>query len=141
MDWNCTGTSIRCTEELHTELGWEPLARRRKFHRAGMMHKVENGLAPSYLQDLMRNRVQARTLYNLLNTDDRDIPVARISAYSNSFFPAATRQWNELSRGTIVSKIWKVDPIFLCQFHLPNLYPHDGGQFANGLVARWWAYI
>ena len=59
-----------------------------------------SGAPRSSTQDLMRNRGQARTRYNLRNTDDRDIPLARISAYSNSFFPAATRQWNELSRGT-----------------------------------------
>jgi hypothetical protein len=96
-----SGATARCTtEELHTELGWEPLARRRKLHRASMMHKIENGLAPTYLQDLMPDHVQARTRYNLRNTQDRDIPMARISAYSNSFFPSATRQWNDLERET-----------------------------------------
>jgi hypothetical protein len=96
-----SGATARCsTEELHTELAWEPLAKRRKLHRASMMHKVENGLAPPYLQDLMPNHVQARTRYNLRNTEDLDVPRARLSAYSNSFFPAATRQWNKLTRKT-----------------------------------------
>ena len=96
-----SGATSRCsTAELHNELGWEPLAKRRKLHRASMMHKVELGLAPTYLQELIPDRVQARTRYNLRNTEDRDVPLARISAYSNSFFPAATRQWNDLHRTT-----------------------------------------
>jgi hypothetical protein len=96
-----SGATARCTTEaLHTELGWERLATRRKFHRASMLHKIEHGLAPNYLQDLMPDRVQARTRYNLRNTQDRDIPMARISSYSNSFFPAATRHWNELNART-----------------------------------------
>jgi hypothetical protein len=96
-----SGATSRCsTADLHAELGWEPLATRRKLHRASMMHKVENGLAPTYLQDLIPDRVQARTRYNLRNTENRDVPLARISAYSNSFFPAGTRVWNELDRAT-----------------------------------------
>jgi hypothetical protein len=96
-----SGATSRCTTEaLHTELGWERLSTRRKFHRANMLHKIEHGFAPNYLQDLMPDRVQARTRYNLRNTQDRDIPLARISSYSNSFFPAATRQWNELAAST-----------------------------------------
>jgi hypothetical protein len=96
-----SGATSRCsTEDLNSELGWEPLASRRKLHRANMMHKVEHGLSPIYLQDLMPDRVQARTRYNLRNTQDRDVPLARISTYSNSFFPAATRQWNELTTQT-----------------------------------------
>jgi hypothetical protein len=96
-----SGATARCTtEELYSELGWEPLAARRKLHRASMMHKIDHSLAPTYLQDLIPDRVQARTRYNLRNTEDRDVPLARITAYSNSFFPAATRQWNELRRET-----------------------------------------
>jgi hypothetical protein len=99
-----SGATARCsTAELHTELGWEPLSSRRKLHRASMMHKVEHGLAPTYLQDLMPDRVQARTKYNLRNTENRDVPLARISTYSNSFFPSATRLWNELNRPAKVS--------------------------------------
>ena len=57
-------------------------------------------MAPTYLQDLMPDQVQARTRYNLRNVENRDIPLARISSYSNSFFPAATRQWNNLKETT-----------------------------------------
>jgi hypothetical protein len=96
-----SGATARCTtDELHTELAWELLAARRKLHRASLMHKIEHGMAPTYLQDLMPDTVQARTRYNLRNVENRDVPLARISSYSNSFFPAATRTWNALSRQT-----------------------------------------
>ena len=96
-----SGATSRCkTDDLHTELGWEKLSTRRRFHRASMLHKIDHGLAPNYLQDLIPDRVQVRTRYNLRNTQDRDIPLARISSYSNSFFPAATRNWNELKEST-----------------------------------------
>jgi hypothetical protein len=92
-----SGATARCTtQELHDELSWEPLAARRRLHRASLMHKIDHGMAPTYLQDLMPDQVQARTRYNLRNVENRDIPLARISSYSNSFFPAATRIWNGL---------------------------------------------
>jgi hypothetical protein len=96
-----SGATARCTtEELHTELGWEPLSARRRLHRASLMHKIDHGMAPNYLHNLMPDTVQARTRYNLRNVENRDVPLARISSYSNSFFPAATRIWNELSPQT-----------------------------------------
>jgi hypothetical protein len=96
-----SGATARCTtDELHTELGWEPLAARRRLHRASLLHKIDHGMAPTYLQDLMPDTVQSRTRYNLRNVENRDVPLARISSYSNSFFPAATRTWNVLSAQT-----------------------------------------
>jgi hypothetical protein len=99
-----TGATALCTtEELNREAGWQPLAERRSLHRANMMYKVNNGLAPTYLQDLIPNQVQSRTRYQLRNAADLDVPLARLSTYSNSFFPAATRLWNNLSIRTRTS--------------------------------------
>ena len=92
-----TGATRRCpTEALYREVGWEKLASRRKFHRASMMHKIETGKAPTYLQDLIPSPIQARTRYNLRNRHDLQVPFARLESYSNSFFPAAVRLWNSL---------------------------------------------
>jgi hypothetical protein len=100
-----TGATARCTtEELNTEAGWQPLAERRSLHRATMMYKINHGLAPTYLQDLIPNQVQARTRYQLRNSTDLEVPLARLSTYSNSFFPAATRQWNSLTTETRTSR-------------------------------------
>ena len=99
-----TGATARCgTEILYQEVGWEHLSDRRKFHRASTMYKVLNGLVPVYLQDLIPDRVQARTRYNLRNRNQRQVPLARLESYSQSFFPAATRTWNQLLEGTKTS--------------------------------------
>ena len=99
-----TGATALCTtEELNHEAGWQPLAERRCLHRANMMYKVNHGLAPTYLQDLLPNQVQARTRYQLRNNTNLDVPLARLSSYSNSFFPSATRLWNSLKPETRTS--------------------------------------
>jgi hypothetical protein len=94
-----TGATRRCpTDNLYSEVGWEKLATRRQFHRASLMFKIENNLAPTYLQDLVPEPIQAQTRYNLRNRHDLQIPFARLETYSQSFFPAAARLWNSLSQ-------------------------------------------
>jgi hypothetical protein len=96
-----TGATARCgTERLYQEAGWEHLPKRRRFHRASTMYKVMNGLMPVYLQDLIPDRVQARTRYMLRNRNQRQVPLARLESYSQSFFPASTRTWNQLTEQT-----------------------------------------
>ena len=96
-----TGATARCSsEELYKEVGWETLAKRRQFHRSAMMHKIINGLAPQYLQELIPSRIEARTTYNLRNRKNLQVPVARLQCYSQSFFPSATRPWNDLTTET-----------------------------------------
>jgi hypothetical protein len=93
-----TGATRRCpTDRLYKEVAWETLSSRRKFHRAAMMFKIDSGKAPSYLQDLFPNPIEARTRYNLRNRRDLQVPFARLETYSQSFFPAAVRAWNSLS--------------------------------------------
>ena len=92
-----TGATARChTIDLLKEAGWETLAARRAEHRATLMYSILNGTTPPYLLSLVPDPVEARTRYNLRNRNDRDVPFARITTYSNSFFPSATRQWNTL---------------------------------------------
>ena len=59
---------------LYFETGWE-------------------NLAPSYLIDLLLNRVNNITAYNLRNKNDFEIPFSR---YENSYFPSTLKLWNEL---------------------------------------------
>jgi hypothetical protein len=93
-----TGATARCsTEKLYEEVGWEELAPRRRFHRALVMFKIMNGLAPSYLYDLIPPRVEARTAYNLRNRADLQQPFARLQTYAQSFFPSTIKMWNDLS--------------------------------------------
>jgi hypothetical protein len=93
-----TGATARCgTEDLYSEVGWEKLAPRRRFHRALMMYKITSGLAPQTLADKIPNRIEARTRYNLRNRRDLEALYARLVSYSQSFYPAAVRIWNDLS--------------------------------------------
>ena len=93
-----TGATRRCpTAKLYQEVGWETLSSRRELHRAVMMYKIDTGKAPTYLQDLTPDPIEARTRYNLRNRRDLQVPFARLETYSQSFFPAAARQWNSLS--------------------------------------------
>ena len=86
------------TEGLYKETGWEPLDKRREFHRATLMYKIINGKAPGYLRDLVPQLVGHRTGYMLRNREDLDQPLARTNIYANSFFPKGIALWNNLSR-------------------------------------------
>jgi hypothetical protein len=93
------GATAKCsTQGLYNETKWETLAKRREFHRLTLFFKIVNGKAPQYLLDLNPGVVQNRTPYRLRNSQSIDIPRTRISSYTNSFFPAAARQWNELAK-------------------------------------------
>jgi hypothetical protein len=94
-----SGATARCTtESLSTELNWKPLKDRRKEHRLAMFFKVTNNLAPQYMVDLIPPRVQDRTHYGLRNRALLDTPPTRIQAHTNSFYPSATKDWNDLAQ-------------------------------------------
>jgi hypothetical protein len=93
-----TGATARCsTENLYKEVGWEKLALRRRMHRSIMMFKIMTGLAPQMLTEKIPSRIEARTRYHLRNRTDLEVPMARLVSYSQSFFPAATRLWNDFT--------------------------------------------
>ena len=50
------------------------------------------------MTDLLPPLVQDRTHYALRNRGQLDIPPTRIQAHTNSFYPATTRDWNELAQ-------------------------------------------
>jgi hypothetical protein len=93
-----TGATARCsTENLYNEVGWEKLHLRRRFHRSTMMYKTMMGLAPESLLEKIPNRVEARTRYRLRNRGDIQVPFTRLVSYTQSFFPAAVRLWNDFT--------------------------------------------
>ena len=49
---------------LYYETGWENLADRRQIRKLTLMYKIVNGDAPSYLIDLLPNKVNDITAYN-----------------------------------------------------------------------------
>jgi hypothetical protein len=94
------GATARCsTEGLYKETAWEPLSKRREFHRLTLMFNIANGRAPTYLRELLPGQIQNRTGYLLRNRDQIDVPRTRLQIYEKSFFPSTIRLWNELDPG------------------------------------------
>ena len=81
---------------LYFETGWENLGDRRQIRKLTLIYKIVNGDAPSYLINLLPNRVNNITAYNLRNSNDFDIPFSRLCSYENSYFPSTLKLWNEL---------------------------------------------
>jgi hypothetical protein len=102
------------------------------------MFKIENNQAPSYLQDLVPEPIQACTRYNLRNRHDLQIPFARHETYSQSFFPAAARLWNSLSlniRQATTDFTFKNR--FLKEFPRPNFNNNNNN---NAFIRRLFQY-
>jgi hypothetical protein len=92
-----TGAIARSSvTKLYRELNWAPLAKRRENHRLVQFYKISHNLAPIYLRDLLPAQVLNRTIYQLRNRTNIDVPMARLNRYLYSFFPATTRAWNAL---------------------------------------------
>ena len=88
-----TGTWQRSSRtKLYEELGWESLSDRRRCRRILQVHKIENGMTPSYLNDKLPahrgpqpNENTHNTYYELRSRTNR---------YKKSFFPDAITSWN-----------------------------------------------
>ena len=57
-------------EKLIKEIGWLSLSDRRLFQKAVTVFKINNGLAPEYLTNLVPPLVAERTSYNLRNASN-----------------------------------------------------------------------
>ena len=93
------GATAKCsTEGLYKETSWEPLHKRREFHRLTLMHSIVHGKAPSYLIDLLPGQINVRTNYPLRNSDNIDQIMGRVRVYEKSFFPNTITLWNNFDR-------------------------------------------
>ena len=79
---------------IYAETGWKTLAERRKTKMLTLMYKIVNNDAPSYLTDLLPSRVDVMSNYNLRNSQNFEIPFARLCSFESSFFPSTLRLWN-----------------------------------------------
>jgi hypothetical protein len=93
----CTGAYRHTKHDvLLDELGWPPLALRRKNHRMSQMYKIQMGLAPPYLTDSCPPLTKDRTTYNLRTGMNISSPQTRTTSYQKSFFPQSIKEWNAL---------------------------------------------
>ena len=89
-------TKLSSIKTLYNETGWDTLQSRENKHKL-CLYNIINGLTPQYLQNILPPRVHELTRYRLRNSGkDFAIPVSRIAAYYNSFFPSTVRDWKRL---------------------------------------------
>ena len=92
---NQVGFDVR-SQTLREELGWETLASRRLKHKAIMMYKVLNGLAPAYLSDFFPLN-SAILRYELRNRDKNVVlPKPKTEYLKKSFKFSGAKLWNDL---------------------------------------------
>ena len=92
-----TGLPIFASKRaLYYETGWETLAERRKIRKLCLMYKKVNNDTPTYLNELLPNRVNKTNNYKLRNRNNFEIPFSRLCSFESSFFPSTLKLWNEL---------------------------------------------
>ena len=89
-------TKLVTLDQLYQELGWLKLSERRKLHKIFLFYKMENGLAPDYLEELIPPCVRDETSYSLRNADNLRQIHASSRSYYDSFLPSTIRELNEL---------------------------------------------
>ena len=93
-----TGTTkLISINKLYKEVGWLKLSERRNLHKLYQFYKMQNGLTPLYLTNILPPRIGDVSSYALRNVDDYQQIIARTQMYANSFLPSTISAWNSLS--------------------------------------------
>ena len=83
-------------DTLIEKLGWKKLNSQRQMHKAIMVYKSLNGLAPQYLRDKFVHRNNISN-YSLRDTENKlAIPLPRTNYMKNSFSYPGAVLWNSL---------------------------------------------
>jgi hypothetical protein len=92
--------------KLYSELGWEPLYKRREKQKLILHYKIINGLTPDYMYDMIQPYTETIHDYNLrqqISGDNFRLPFCNTVSYSKSFIPCTLRLWNGLPASTKTS--------------------------------------
>ena len=89
-------TTLVEINKLYAELGWIKLSDRRSLHKLFLFFKMENGLTPQYLSDLIPARVGDVSAYNIRNSENYVLIHSHTRSYAESFLPSTIRAWNKL---------------------------------------------
>ena len=82
----CTGGMRQTSsEKLLLELGWEPLFKRRKWHKLIYMFKIVHGLSPLYLSQICQPTASS-TRYATRSANNIRVPRCRTSDLKKYFF-------------------------------------------------------
>ena len=91
----CTdGMRQTSSKKLSLELGWEPLFKRRKWHKLIYMFKIVHVLSPLYLSQICQPTASS-TRYATRSANNIRVLRCRTS-YFNFFFPPSIGYWNSL---------------------------------------------
>ena len=113
-----TGLPLYASKEsLLCETGWETLKVRREKRKLQLFFKIQNDLTPEYLSNLLPDRVNQSTPYNLRNSDEFRQPQYRLQSTTKSFFPSTTSLWNQLDPNV------KAQPLKKFKNSLKESYP------------------
>ena len=83
-------------DKLYKELGWLKLSERRDLHKLFLFFKMNHGLSPLYLSNLLPLHVGELSSYRLRNAENYVGIHANTHAYAESFLPSTLQAWNNL---------------------------------------------
>ena len=81
---------------LYQECGWTSTHERRNRKNLTVFFKLVNRQTPEYMANLIPNKVQDKTTYNLRSSQDLSQGTTRSTFFQNSFIPSTTKTWNTL---------------------------------------------
>jgi hypothetical protein len=84
--------------KMYKDLGWMNLEERRKKQRIKTFFKImKDKKTPESLKSLIPMQTAERTVHRVRSKDKLSQPLAKTVAFYDSFFPATTKEWNELT--------------------------------------------
>ena len=85
--------ALSSVTSMVSQLGWKPLAERRREYRLSLHYQIINGLvaipADTHLHFNTRNK-------RISNSKSLKLPICTTDTFRHSFFPATIRDWNLL---------------------------------------------
>ena len=93
----CTGAMRQTSaDKILTEVGWERLECRRKFHIFYMFFKMTNNIAPPYLTSICPPTIASTSRYLTRYSQRIRVPRCKTSLFKKYFLPSTIRHWNGL---------------------------------------------
>ena len=133
----CTG-AYRHTRHttLLSELGWDSMADRRRFHKLCIFYKIFHRIYPPYLYNHLQ--FPTPTTYNLRNQASVTPRYSRLSTSFHSFFPSCSREWNKLPHNVQHAVSFNT---FRSLVRTPSYTNKTYNRLCSGKQGRWLARL
>ena len=107
--------------KLYEELGWETMDDRRMIRRILQVHKIVDGKTPLYLREkLPQMQTKCSRLFPQIKIPNQFPIMSGTERYLNSFFPDATKSWNN-----VITDFKELPTFEELKKHLISLYRPD----------------